>query len=407
MGTAGRLAALLGFLLVGASFVLQLLNSISLPYIHGLYFMRLISGDQDLRFGVWAGCVISSTSQCSPVGLGFKQQSLQELFGSRLNIGSPFIHNLPYALVLQPISAGFTGIAAGAALLAVCTNTLLYTIATFWAMLLSIATLVIELILFINARNKLNNQLAANYSGQVSAELGPAIWLQVAATAAVVVGFVFIALAWSLNREESLPERYEPPASMYAKDDDPYGYDHPAPNPNRYSDYQGTNYYADPTPAMAAPAPAPAPVSAPVLQPVAAPVMSTGLGRSYDEGDQPYESARGPLRHSLVYDPANAGGAQARRHSHRSDGRRHSHRSGHHSRRHSGRSYHDHAEPRDDDYDYAYDIPARTMSRQEMVRERRRSRDPFMDADVDVFGGARKRHSAGPSFKRYNERGQF
>lgn len=364
------------------------------------------------------------------MGLGYKQQSLQELFGSRLNTGSPFIHNLAYALVLQPISAGFTGIAAGAAMLAVCTNTLLYTIATFWAMLLSIATLVIELILFINARNKLNNQLAANYSGQVSAELGPGIWLQVAATAAVVVGFVFIALAWSLNREEALPEPYEPPASMYAKDDDPYGYDQPAQNTNRYSDYQGTNYYADPAPAMAAPAPVSAPVSAPVLQPAAAPVMSTGLGRSYGEGDQPYESARGPLRHSLTYDPANAGSVPARRHSHRSDGRRHSHHSGHHSRRHSGRSHHesrDHAEPRDYDYDdYAYDIPARTMSRQEIARERRRSRDPFMEAgdayevdmpsrrssrlyptDADEYGGARKRHSAGPYFKRYSERGQF
>ncbi|WFD44927.1 hypothetical protein MPSI1_003601 [Malassezia psittaci] len=440
MGLLGRLAALLGFLLLGASFILQLLNSLSLPYIKGLYFLKLISGQQELRvsffvmliqFGIWAACVEATSSQCSAVGLGYQQTSLQRLFGSgNLNISFPFLHNLPYALVLQPISAGFTGLAAGAALLAVCTSSALFALAALWALLLSIATLVIELILFVKARNSLNNQLGSqSYDSTVGSKLGPAIWLQVAATAAALVGFLFVAAAWS-SRRSSHTNPYDSSLPMYSKDDDPYGYDHPSTHARQPS-YYNTNYYADPVPAQAPaqntataqnmssaqPGMAPAPANQTNMPPQ---VSSTGIGRSHDY-NQPYEvgrayepnSVQNPAqnasrntgsRNMMPMDSANANGIPpSRRHSRRSrhsegdilpsrhnsrrnsrnDSRRHSRhlsqRSAHsrrHSERGSGRD-----DPLFDGYEYSYGIPSRTMSRQAGVRDRRRSRDVMSNED--------------------------
>lgn len=414
-------------------------------------------------------------SQCTNVDLGYRQSQLRELFTDRLHMPMPFIRDLPYALILQPISAGFTGLAAGAALLALCTNSLLYTLAAFWAATLTIATLVIELVLFLDGRSKLKRELRAqNYSGQADVGLGPALWLQVAATGAVILGFFLVVIAWSMNRPSATAPTYEAPLPLYTKDDDPYGYDQPHAGGARIPDYHGPNYYADPGPTPgpppgpppgtmmapmpgAAPGPAPLGPAAPVAAPTpGAPVASTGLGRAYDsqrpydagrsyEADQPYESARGPPRAALS-DAAYADSMPSRRHSRHSrhtDGRgsrrdlerRHSHgRSGGHSRRHSSRSYgresrEDARRSRDEDFDYAYNVPSRTLSRQERTRERRRSRDPYLDSsnlygmdrarhsssasrhyhgdDEDFYSGARKRLSAGPSFQRYSERGAF
>lgn len=361
------------------------------------------------------------------MGLGYQQESIRNLFGSGssgLNIPLPFINNLPYALVLQPISAGFTGLAAGAALLAMCSNSLLFTLAAFWAALLSIATLVIELIMFIKGRDTLRSQLsAANYVESTNVSFGPALWLQVAATAAVIVGFFFIALAWSMNRPTYDESRtYEAPLPTYQKQDDFYDYNTPQHNIGRgYDDFGPSQVYADP-----APAPAPAP----------APIASTGMGRAYDTS-MPYDSALTPApnRQSLVYDPAHAGSVPAKRSSRNiEDDRRHSrhsssHHHGGHSRRHSSRS---HArESRADllphkssgDYDYEYDVPSRRKSRE----VRRRSHDPYLDVDqyemdaaprrssrlypqdddTDFYAADPRRNSSGQRWKRYSDRGAF
>lgn len=359
--------------------------------------------------------------------LGYKQAMLKQLFGKEyLNIDLPFIENLPYALVLQPISAGFTGLAAGAALLAVCTNSLLFVLAAFWAGILSIATLVVELVLFINGRDKLNQELNAASYGEAHADLGPALWLQVAATAAVLVGFFFLAAAWSMNRPAAQPRPYEAPLPLYGKHDDPYGYDQPVQGP-RYNDFPASDTYPDPVPAPA-PAPALAPYLAPAPAAASAPVMSTGAGRAFDSG-RPYDAGP-PADHGahlpLTYDPNNAGSFPARhtsrRSSRRDNKRRHSSRSSL-SRRHSGRSGQEPSMRRSADYDYAYNVPSRSISRQNMARERRRSHDPYLDRadqyEMDMVPRRSSRFYPGDDYyddarqvpsqrwKRYGERGAF
>ena len=100
--------------------------------------------------------------------------------------------------MLQPIAAGFTGLAAGAALLAICTNSFLWVLAAFWALALTAAALIIELILFIIARDRFRDLFQEYYhdSTQYDIDLDKGIWLQVAALASLVVGAFLLLFAY-------------------------------------------------------------------------------------------------------------------------------------------------------------------------------------------------------------------
>ena len=142
MGTVsgtGRTLALLALGLIGASFVLQLVDSISVPYIKKLGFLEATFNDlpprwnvKDIQFGIWGWSAdvadpdgtISSSANLDNYD-GFLSQ-YRKSFGAGPGYQEPFLENLPYALVLQPISAGFTGVASGAALLAICILSLIH-----------------------------------------------------------------------------------------------------------------------------------------------------------------------------------------------------------------------------------------------------------------------------------------
>lgn len=109
---------------------------------------------------------------------------------------------MAYALVISPIAAGFTGLAAGGAFLHLCTNTLLWPLLAAWAMILTAATLGVDLAFFILGRNSLNETGAmALGSAADSSMLGPAIWMQVAALPPAFFGFIMLALGFYLKKK--------------------------------------------------------------------------------------------------------------------------------------------------------------------------------------------------------------
>ncbi|WFD32159.1 leucine--tRNA ligase [Malassezia sp. CBS 17886] len=405
-----RFAALMGFLLMGSSFVLQLVqNSISLPYIHGLYFEKLVLPSQTytqrLFFGIWSACIENPSGfSCSKVSLA--PQDIKTNGVANIPLNTPGAKNLSYALVLQPIAAGFAGLAAAGALLALCTNSLAWTMAALWATILTIAALVVELVLFINRRDVIRSGIDKIGANQpYSVELGPAVWIQVAATAAAVLAVLALFAAWALSRPStpaysptaapvppSLYDQHTPTAQpvAYAKGEDAYGYSPPlqqvvsAPPPRtsaRYDTYEPGPPYPS----------APPPV-----------VMTSGAGRAYDS-DQPYDKALAPMptRQSQMYDPGQAGSMTPVRRAKSTEvpdtdrGRRH-------SRRHSHRS--DRPPPREStgprnqrhsyEYDYDYDLPGKRYSYEygDVGHLRRRSHDPYrdLDADADTPGLARR-----------------
>ncbi|KAJ9477123.1 hypothetical protein PHBOTO_000805 [Pseudozyma hubeiensis] len=216
-----------GFLSIGASFILQLLVALGLPYIKGIYFLYIRFADQSsstiLRttFGIWSQCFEQGgVTQCSPTGLGYQQT----FNGINNAVSLFFVNKLPYALVVQPISAGFTGAAAGAAFLHLCTNTFLWPLAALWASFLTMAALVIELVLFVLARNKARSFQSTGQLTPTGSELGPAIWMQVASLPPVFFGFMMLALGWYLKRSRSNDnyyDDYEPARPVYAANDYP------------------------------------------------------------------------------------------------------------------------------------------------------------------------------------------
>lgn len=247
-----------GFLSIGASFILQLLVSIGLPYIKGIYFLYINIGGGNLAstlrvtFGIWSQCIKQNgQTACTPVDLGYQQTA-----GNIQSVITPFfVNKLPYALVLQPLAAGFTGLAAGAAFLHLCTNTFLWPLSALWASFLTLAALVIELVLFILARNKARDYQGSGQAPTGSA-LGPAIWMEVASLPPVFFGFMMLALGWWLKRshsEDNYYDDYEPARPVYAPNDYPekdYMYQQQRPvsrasRRSRYDDYYEPDTYGN------------------------------------------------------------------------------------------------------------------------------------------------------------------
>ncbi|PWN18832.1 hypothetical protein BCV69DRAFT_64254 [Microstroma glucosiphilum] len=192
---------LIAFLCFGAATILQLVVSIGLPTISGLYFMRFTLQDlgQTVTFGLWTICTDLYFSNalmsdngitCQPVSLGYE--------GTQFGAIAQYLLIAPVAkaLVVQPIACGFAGLATVACVLHLCTNFLLWPFIAFLAGALGVLAFVFEIILFTTARVRLNTSGVENYLGQQisSSTLGPAIWIQLAAAALVAFGTL---LSWS------------------------------------------------------------------------------------------------------------------------------------------------------------------------------------------------------------------
>lgn len=412
MSSAGsRVSALLAFLLIGGSFVLQLINSISLPYIHGLYFLRLslteLAGrpvNASLDMGIWTMCLngVPDSGCAHPYGLGYRQAAYHQFFATSqggLNLEEPLIKNLPYALVLQPIAAGFTLIATLGALISVCSAIFLWPFLALWAALVSIAALVIELVLFIRAHDRLVQLLDATRGnfGDVSIKYGPALWIQVAATAAVVVGCLFLMGSYLAAKSDSVQSgnyvSSVPPSEVKA--DSYYGYRDPAPPAAAGAYRRG---YDTPYEQPAATYPS-------AVVPGAPPVSSAGAGRAYEP---------------VAYEP------RAPEPTH------HERRRSHPQRRQSiskserlDRAEPDYVPRRSYEYDYDYDAAPRRRRSLGQTHSRRAQSDAYPSyANEYTMGlgptrrasrlygdrgasGQRYSRSSIPRWQRYEDRGMF
>lgn len=375
----GRTLALMAFLLMGASFVLQLVNSISVPYIKKLGMLELKFQDPPLQrwnvhetqFGIWGWSAVTGPDKqevSSDAGLNNYGEFVGQLRDSYERSGStiqnPFLKDLPYALVLQPISAGFTGLAAGAALLAVYVNSFLWVLAALWALALSAAAMVIELVLFIKARQRFNDLLRPLFTDEnyYSVNMGKGIWLQVAALAAVLVGAWLMILSYIVNsiaNKRSRPAVHSAdhttmaPVPVVDKDPYSYGAHH---EPYGYNQGYGANAYDVPYPNSAG-------VGA----------YANGYGGVAYDGAEPYEAKRLSSRYAgmprMDAQRASMQPTTPKRHSLATsapavdESRHHKHKRKHHHKRHHSRSGHaDRA--RDDAYlDGADDDERRTRSR--------------------------------------------
>ena len=318
--------AFLAFLLLGSAFVLELINSVSVPYIESLYFLNLKvkTGDLNANIGIWGWCASSGGQawQCKYKGLDSYNNFIDPRVIQQTNKSDFFYGNsITRALVLQPIAAGFTGLAAGAALLGFCVSTFAWVLLAILACLLTIAATVLELVFFIHARDALTKYYSKGANtGEFSANLGNAMWVQVAALAAAVVGTLLMILAYTLNRTSVSERPHEPtPLPMSNKRDDSV---YAAPVTDSYGAYSHPQYgYTPPSAA----------------------VETSGAGRAYDP-NQPYETGVTPYpnRYSQVYNAKEAGSRPIERT--KKDERRHSR---HHNKRHGKHRSHSHSQPRD------------------------------------------------------------
>ncbi|KDN49211.1 hypothetical protein K437DRAFT_267466 [Tilletiaria anomala UBC 951] len=212
MARAPLTAVFLAFTLLLASMVLQVLESLSLPYIKAIHFLRIDSAaGQTITFGIWANCgriAPQAGFACTSTSLGYTQSSFRTL------VRNVFPASLPYALIAQPIAAGLAGLATLAAFLNLCSFSLLWSLLGLLAAVAAAAALAIDLALFVPARSKFASGAfnvadadavfggndAADFSRIDLAVFGPALWLQVAALAAALLGVALLIAARSIYR---------------------------------------------------------------------------------------------------------------------------------------------------------------------------------------------------------------
>ena len=355
---AGRLFATLAFLALGASFILQLLVAIGLPYIRSFYFLRIMDeAGMEFTLGIWSQC--GPPNGCRPAGLGYNNFSFKA--GTSLEnaaaLPDPVNHGLANALVLQPIAAGLIGLAAGAAFISIFARSIFWLFLAVLALLVTYAALAVEVAFFILARDNLHDTLGKELGGAINIDFGPALWMQVAAAAVATVGCIAALCAYAAPSKDRGPvgyseeirpyeQSYDYPMSHMRSDDHlKYGYNQP------YSNAQ-LEYPAQPP-----------------LQPTY--VTSTSAGRPATFGDA-------ALVPRTTYDPRLAGSKPPefeRKHSKRDsrglsrhDSKRHSRRhsrrdSRRDSRRHSKRHSRHASYPPRHPYEYNYDYDSRARRR--------------------------------------------
>lgn len=369
---AARLLGTLAFLALGASFVLQLLVAIGLPYIKSFYFLRITGKDShSLYFGIWSACgpLKNSADGCRSVSLGYENISFDSSNADVSNFNAAINKGLAHALVLQPIAAGLVGLAAGAAFLSIFARTILWVLAAILALLVTYAALAVELAFFIIMHDRLKKIPG------FSVDYGPALWMQVGGAAAASAGCLAAIATYAAPRRDRAPPGYNEelrnahydPALMHAPSDDHLKYAYEAPY-----------------------VPEPAYPAQPPLEPTyVAPVPPLQPHGGYDPREAGGRTPEFEKRHSRRHS------REPRRHSRRHL-RRHSREPRRHSRRYSRRhSRHESYPPRaahEYDYDYDYTMPPRRRSYE--------------------YGRRRERAAPAPeprpgTWTRYSERGAF
>jgi len=193
-----------------AAFILLLLVSLSVPIIHSIRFLTANFSSGSLYLGNWGYCIKQAGGySCSGRQLGYDIIApLGSVAGNTGNYSNVIRHGLTYALVLHPIAAGF---AFAAFLLAVCATIvthILGSIAAFFAFLISLIALAIDLGLFIYTRNHINDQSTGH-----PASLSNAIWMMVGATVALLIASLTICCGGLRDRRTRRSRAYDAPVA--------------------------------------------------------------------------------------------------------------------------------------------------------------------------------------------------
>ncbi|ORY56812.1 SUR7/PalI family-domain-containing protein [Leucosporidium creatinivorum] len=189
---------LFGLLCLLAATVLLIVVSVSTPIWESVYFLKadIVGGGSStnglIKLGQWGYCVGSA---CSKSKLGYDLDAITTATDGQ--VSASIVHGLTYALVLNPIAAGFSFIAL---LFALCSNLALGIIASVlsgWAFLVTIIALALDLGLFVTARHRLNDA-----SDNINASFGNALWLVVAAAACQLVAAFTVCFTHSSSKRQ-------------------------------------------------------------------------------------------------------------------------------------------------------------------------------------------------------------
>jgi len=182
---------LFGVFCLLAATVLLILVSIGLPVWKSIYFLdAAVSAGDHIRMGQWGVCVAGS---CSKAKLGYDMNFIRQTAAGSTEAATAVVHGLSYALVLNPIAAGFTLLALLFAIGSHLILGILGSIFSFFAFLVTIVAFGIDLGLFVTAHRRLSNSGA-------SVMYGPAFWMVVAAAALQLIASFTVCFTRNDNR---------------------------------------------------------------------------------------------------------------------------------------------------------------------------------------------------------------
>jgi len=172
-----------------AAFVLLIFVSVSAPVADWLYFLKATSGGTEIRLGNWGACVrlAGGSFSCTDKSLGYRADDIVDTLGETGDISGSVVRGLTYALVLHPIAAGVTLIAM---IVSLTTNVCLDicgSLIAFFAFLVCLVALIVDSVLFITARNRINSNVAGS-----PASLSNCYWMVVTATVSLLLAAITV-----------------------------------------------------------------------------------------------------------------------------------------------------------------------------------------------------------------------
>lgn len=195
---------IVGMFFLLAATALLIVVSVSTPIWKSVYFLKATAGatvagrsfsSSAIKLGQWGVCV---GSKCSKAKLGYNLDFITQNTSGDINVAGTLVKGLTYALVLNPIAAGFSFLALLAALFSNTAMGVLASVLAFWAFLVTCVALALDLGLFVTARHRLNDT-----SDNIFASFGNAIWLVVAAAACLLIASVTVCCTHSSRKRQN------------------------------------------------------------------------------------------------------------------------------------------------------------------------------------------------------------
>ncbi|KAI0742486.1 hypothetical protein C8Q80DRAFT_1109547 [Daedaleopsis nitida] len=175
-----------GVIFLFCAFVLLFLVSISLPFITALDFVRIHFKDgnptssntnalNEIRFGSWASCSyeVSGNRVCTPSHNAYATTIYDSQHQGFVNIGPSWTRGL----AIHPVAAGVTLVAFALSLSSHVTMTLLASLTSFLAALLTLIAFAVDIALYAFVKHE-----SGKLSGVSSnTDTGPAFWMTLVA----------------------------------------------------------------------------------------------------------------------------------------------------------------------------------------------------------------------------------